>query len=318
MKNLRFIPALALILSALACGLPQSVPAPDQTTPEPDSVTPAPPTSEPPTLTPAIDTPALTFDQIANMDIYAPAYERTVTLNGGVFQSGADPSSMDYLSVVLQQTYAVGDFNADGADDIAVLIGENGGGTGVFVSLIVFLNQGGMPLQAATALIDDRPMIHSLGSVDGPIVFDGVIHGFNDPGCCPNFPVTETYRLDGDVLTLTSLASKTADGQARIVSIDAPLDGVSASGSAHLTGSVTIAPFENNLVYRIFDGMTNVELAAGPCMVSAPDLGAPGTFDIEIPLNISPTGGIIRIELQDENMADGSLLAMDSVTLNVP
>ena len=86
--------------------------------------------------------------------------------------------------------------------------------------------------------------------------------------------------------------------------------------SVPIKGTVAIAPFENNLAYRIFD-VSGIELAAGPISVSAPDLGAPGTFDAIIPLGSTLSGSIIRVEVQDISAADGSLLAMDSVELVV-
>jgi hypothetical protein len=46
-------------------------------------------------------------------------------------------------------------------------------------------------------------------------------------------------------------------------------------------------------------------------------MGAPGTFDSVIDLSAIPAGTVIRIELQDLSMADGHMLAMDSVELVV-
>jgi hypothetical protein len=77
---------------------------------------------------------------------------------------------------------------------------------------------------------------------------------------------------------------------------------------------VTIAPFENTLVYHIYD-FGGVELSAGPITVTASELGGPGTFDSTIPLGDTLSGTAIRIEVRDTSAADGSLLAMDSVVL---
>ncbi|HEU4745955.1 MAG TPA: hypothetical protein VFS61_12005, partial [Anaerolineales bacterium] len=62
---------------------------------------------------------------------------------------------------------------------------------------------------------------------------------------------------------------------------------------------------------------SGIELSAGAIMVSAPDPGAPGTFEAVIPLGNILSGAIIRLEVQDLSAADGSLLAMDSVELVV-
>ena len=56
-----------------------------------------------------------------------------------------------------------------------------------------------------------------------------------------------------------------------------------------LQGKVAIAPFENNLVYRIYD-ISGIELSAGAIPVTAPDLGAPGTFESIVPLGRALSG----------------------------
>jgi hypothetical protein len=83
-----------------------------------------------------------------------------------------------------------------------------------------------------------------------------------------------------------------------------------------IKGKVAIAPFENNLAYRIYD-VSCIELSAGPISVSATDPGTPGTFEALIPLGSVLSGALIRIEVQDLSAKDGSLLAMDSVELVV-
>lgn len=319
----KILPFTLLMLSALACSLPFEIfnPPPLATPQLPLGATSTPQLATPlPSLTPppVTDIPALTFAQVSNMDVYAPTFDRTVTLTDGQYQSGPDPLSADYLSVNLLNLYAQEDLDGDGAQDLAVLLKENGGGTGQFVSLVVFLNRGGMPVQAAYTFIDDRPIINAISITDGQINLDAVIHGFEDPGCCPAFSVIQTYRLFDTRLVLTSLVSRTPSGAERRITIEASRNGESVSGSVRLTGSVTIAPFENNLAAVIFDAQTGEQLGAFPCMVDAPDLGAPGTFDVTIPLDGIPSGRLIRIELQDQSMADGSLLAMHSVTLLVP
>jgi hypothetical protein len=83
-----------------------------------------------------------------------------------------------------------------------------------------------------------------------------------------------------------------------------------------VSGTVSIAPFENNLSYIIYD-QAGSQLAAGPVAVTAPDLGAPGTFNETIALNDIPAGTTVYLEVQDVSAADGSLLALDAVKLLV-
>ncbi len=322
----KIAPLLALIVSSLACALPFDLfnPPPLATPQPPLGASPTPllatplPSLTPPPPTPVVDTPALTLAQVASMDVYAPTYQQTVTLVNGVYDNPGDSSGQGRLYVAIQPNYALGDLDGDGLDDLAVLLAENGGGSGTFVSLVVFLNRGGLPVQTAFTLIDDRPAIRAVSIVEGQIQLDALIHAFDDPGCCPTFDVTQTYRLFENRLVLMRLVSRTPSGNARIITLDSPRDGERISGAVRLTGSVTIAPFENNLACVIFDAQTDAQLAAYPCMVNAPDLGAPGTFDVTLPLDPALSGRLIRIELQDQNMADGSLLAMTAITLQVP
>ena len=83
-----------------------------------------------------------------------------------------------------------------------------------------------------------------------------------------------------------------------------------------IKGNVTIAPFENNLSYHIFD-VGGVELSTGAVTITAKTPGGPGTFDSVIDLGGILTGAVIRIEVQDVSADDGSLLSMDSVELVV-
>jgi len=88
------------------------------------------------------------------------------------------------------------------------------------------------------------------------------------------------------------------------------------NGVVAVKGSVAIAPFENNLSYRIYD-LGGVELVAGAIPVSANEIGGPGTFDTTIVLGNVLSNTTIQIEVQDVNAEDGSLFGMDSVELVV-
>ena len=115
---------------------------------------------------------------------------------------------------------------------------------------------------------------------------------------------------------MTDYTTFTPDGKPRTITIESPANGTEVFSSVQIKGHVAIAPFENNLAYSIYD-VSGVELSAGAITVTAPDLGAPGTFDAVIPLGNILSGAVITIEVQDISAADGSLLAMDSVELVV-
>lgn len=218
-------------------------------------------------------------------------------------------------SIHLLEWMAFGDLNADGAGDAAALVAESYGGSGTFVSLVVFLNQGGQPLQVAVTPIDDRPLIHELSIEAGQVALAAAIHGFEDPMCCPTLETERHYALDGTQLILRDFSTLAADGRWRDISITSPLDGESTS-SIQVKGTVTISPFENNLGYHVFDAAGN-ELAVGPVTVTAVNPGEPGSFDAVIPLNGVSAGTMIRVEIRDLSAADGSLLALATVLLTI-
>lgn len=306
----KFVLLLAVGLLTLAACLPYPAALPPTPT-----VKPYPALAEPILPSGVTAAAGLTPTLLANAEYttrVSPDVAQTYRLRDGLYQQGVDPALPDYVRVVLLDKVATGDLNADGLDDAAVLLSENYGGTGVFVSLIAVLNQAGEPRQAAVTAVDDRPMIEAVDILDGRIVLRAVLHSLNDPGCCPTFSVARTYLLSEDELVLVRQTSRTPNGRERIVTISSPLSEAQVSGAVELRGDVTIAPFENNLVYRLYDKESNL-LAEGPVAVSAPDLGAPGTFEALIPLTDVPLGEPVRLEVIDVSMADGSVLAMDSV-----
>lgn len=270
---------------------PTEIPAPTATVPEPPPV-------------PVI--PRLTEDTLKNATYTLPVYEQTVTLQDGTYHTGEGPSQ---LSVRLLDPVVFGDLDGDNQDDAVLLLAENGGGSGVFVSLLVILNQNGQPLQSGVTLIDDRPQIQNLHLENGLITLEAVIHGTNDPGCCPNFLVSATYRW-ADTLTLVHFTSQTPDGSPRVITLAPPPDPTATP--FHLIGTVTIAPFENTLVYQLTDMAGNV-LSEGPVQVLSEEMGGPGTFDT--PLDLSTYPSPLRLTVQDLSTADGSILALDTLFL---
>lgn len=238
-----------------------------------------------------------------------------VQLNDGTFEQGT-PGAEDFISVRVTEFVAFGDLNGDGTEEAAALISENYGGTGVFVFLAVYSKENGAWVFRTSSMVDDRPHLQELSIANNEIFLDAVIHGVDEPMCCPTLRTMRHYRFVDNLLDMADYTTFTPDGQPRTITIESPVDGTEVFTSVPVKGNVAIAPFENNLVYRIVD-ISGIELSAGSLMVSAPDLGAPGTFDDILPLGNILSGAIIRLEVQDISAADGSLLAMDSVELVV-
>jgi hypothetical protein len=293
---------LILTLATLACASPFSKPASVQEA----------------TLAPTVTAPELTTDQLKNAQYRLGAREdfATVQLTDGQYQQGTDTTTMDYARVALTDFVAIGDLTGDGVAEAAAIVFENYGGTGNFAFLTIFTNVNGQPVFLYSTMIDDRPMIKSITIDNGEVHLDAVTHGFEDPACCPALPTTRRYVLANNTLRVMNYTTATTDGAKRIIEITSPANGTDATGNLQLTGTVSIAPFENNLSYFIYDEAGN-QLLGGPVMVTAPDFGAPGTFDQSISLEGIPAGTTIYLEIQDVSAADGSLLALDAVKLIV-
>ncbi len=306
---------LTLLLTFTACSFLGSTgeSSQPQNGPEPAVVTiaPSPSASELPTLP---DSAGISIDELRNAEYTLGSLDQTTTikLSDGVYQEGTEA---EFISVRMGEIVAAGDLNGDGKAEIGVPVAENYGGTGAFVFLAVYKIDKGEPVFLTSVAIDDRPILEDLSIEEGEIYLSAIVHGPNDPMCCPTRWTMRRYRLTDTGLLMNGLSTRTPTGADRIITITSPEDGAEVSGIVNVKGDITIAPFENNLVYRIYDA-GGVEIVAGPVEVSAPDLGAPGTFDRSI--DMAPfAGSSIRVVIQDINVADGSLFAMDSIILTV-
>jgi hypothetical protein len=306
---------LLLLLSILLLGCRPATPPPTQS--DPTQTTPEPVTEA--TFAPATSTSIPEeAKEILNAQYQLGATDalQVVQLTTGKFEQGTSGSA-DFISVSVTDFVAVGDLNADGTNEVAALVSENYGGSGVFVFLAAYTNENGTLTFQNSTMVDDRPQLQALSIAGGEIFLDAVIHGSDEPMCCPTLRTTRHYRLaEANQLDMTDYTTFTPDGKPRTIAIESPTNGTPVFTSVPIKGKVAIAPFENNLAYRIYD-VSGIELSAGPISVSAPDPGAVGTFDAIIPLGKVLSGALIRIEVQDLSAADGSLLAMDSVELVV-
>jgi hypothetical protein len=295
---------LILALATLACGLPAA------------SATPTPAPVQEATPTPAAS--GLTIDQLKNAQYQLGVNDShaMVQLTDGKYQQGTDATTLDFAYIALTDHIAFGDLNGDGVDEAAAMVLENFGGTGNFGMLTIYSNINGLPVFLTSVLIDDRPMINSISIDNGEVFLDAVTHGFDDGGCCPTLQTTRRYVLLNNQLHMVNYTTNTPDGRKREIEITTPADGTEASGSVQVNGNISIAPFENNLSYSVYDEAGN-QYTKGPLAVTAPDLGAPGTFSDTFTLEGIPVGTTIYIEIQDVSAADGSWFAMDAVKILV-
>jgi hypothetical protein len=264
---------------------------------------------------------ALSLDQLQNAEYRTLGlYDRniqTFRMENGLYRVGTDPAAADYVAISLIEPHAFGSLNNDELADAAVILVENYGGTGQFVQIGAVLNRAGQPIHADSFFLGDRVGVNALGIQNGEIVAALTVHGPDEPACCPSVPATIHLRLISESqLVVTRFTTRTPSGQERAINIRAPLNGSEASGSITLSGDVTIAPFENNLIYTIYDAQYQ-EIAQSYLTVDAPDMGASGTFAFTIDLAALGQTGDLYIEISDISAADGSTIALAQVYLKV-
>lgn len=271
------------------------------------------------TVNPAFlqDTPMagpINLDMLKNLEYVVQNGMKLAELVDGKYESG---TGAEYISVTMQDLFGIGDLNSDGRQDAAVILAENYGGTGTFVYLVPVFDSGGSLSASSGTFLGDRVMVNSLGIEAGTIKMEIRVHAPNDSLCCPSQEMTQDYRFySGPGLVMVNATSRTLDNSTREITIESPGQGADVGVQFQLRGKVAIAPFENTLLMNVVD-MNNMASMSNPLMVSAAEMGAPGTFDTTVDLSgLSPTpGSRYRIELVENSMADGSILCMDSVEI---
>lgn len=127
-----------------------------------------------------------------------------VRLENGEYMAPAAPGSAEQIIVRLLDKWAVGDVNGDGEPETAVILGSSSGGSGVFISLVLFAPDGGNPRELASAALGDRVMVVAIKIDNGLITVELNQHGEVDPMCCPAQRAVREFRMEGDSLTMVS------------------------------------------------------------------------------------------------------------------
>lgn len=240
--------------------------------------------------------------------------QQTVQLSNGQYEAG---QGADYVTVTVVPPVAIGDLNGDGVNDAVVVLAENYGGSGTFLSLVPVLANPEGPKPDNGATLGDRVQVQSVTIKDGVVSVSLLTQGPNDPLCCPSQAQTQTFQyMPGTGLVLMSVSSQTPDGLTRTITIVTPAAGSEVTSPMPLQGSVTVAPFENNLVVNLYDA-SGVQVSAGPLAVTTAEMGGPGTFDTTVDLAAAGLpSGMARVEVVDTSPADGSVLALAAVYVN--
>jgi len=143
----------------------------------------------------------LSVDQVKNGKYLVPGWENPdqgewVQLQNGEF-TRRNPDNPLYVNLV---KIALGRLSPNPTKDAAVIYAYNTGGSGFFMMLCAVVSDQGRAKNIARADLGDRVKINSLSIQAGKIILDMVVHGPNDPACCPTVKKVATYVLVGDKL----------------------------------------------------------------------------------------------------------------------
>jgi hypothetical protein len=177
------------------------------------------PTPEPSPSANATTAPGATLSpgDLLNAEYLIPDMNVRVELQDGVYYWVRQPGQMEkdnpaplepqenWLSRLDPDLIASGDLDGDGAEDAAVIIRSQFGGTGIFVALAVLKNDGGSPVHLATDVLGDRVVVNAIAIERGEIIVD--LLTFAPPSspqwagqCCPTELAVLRYRLEGTQL----------------------------------------------------------------------------------------------------------------------
>ncbi len=248
---------------------------------------------------------------LLNMTYKLPVSGKSVTLKDGKYENG---QGADYIFASVSQAMAFGDLNGDGLQDAAVVLAENTGGSGVFESLVVVLGSSSGLVQGPSILLGDRVQLLGMTAFKAQIALDMVVAGPNDPLCCPSQPSQRVYTLTSGGLLLTNLASTTPTKQQRAIQIANPKPLDTASAQVAISGSISIAPFENTLEYKVLDA-TGKELKTGTFTLKEVPAGSAASFDTTVEMGTLTSGEHVWLQVLDVSAADGSIIALDAVEL---
>ncbi len=281
---------VALAAVATACGAPATptpMPSPTQA-----ATRPPPPTLPPPTSTPVPPTPiptattvptvaplSLTALKSAEYTIQGPASGKAKLDNGTYKEEAANSSAQ--ITVQFNDLTANGDLNNDGAQDAAVILTAQTGGSGTFYYLYGVLNDKGTPKPSSPELLGDRIKLKSLTIQGGEILANFLTQGPKDAMTNPTLDTTRQYRLQGSALVNTTPATPTAvvPTKAPVVATAKPAATATSKAPAPPKGSIAYHKNDNGidrlLILDLDRNLTTPLIDLGP--VADLTLGGAGT-----------------------------------------
>jgi hypothetical protein len=154
---------------------------------------------------------ALTFDSLKNVKVPASWEDgQMVELTNGRYETktqaldknGKPLDFFEYYSAGLQPsttTYAVSDFDGDGANDIFATLGSSSGGTGFFIDLLAYKNVNGVAEYAGKLFLGDRIKVNQISADKNTVTVDIITQGPNEGLCCGTTRQVKKYTFDGTI-----------------------------------------------------------------------------------------------------------------------
>lgn len=269
-RNLLVLAMIALVVVACTAPLtPTPTPAPTVL----PSLTPV-PTKSAPTSTPLPPptVPPLSLDVLKNAEytIEGPASGKAKLVNG-TFKEPI-PRSTASVTVAMSDVTAVGDLNGDGAQDAAVILIANTGGSGNFYYLFGVLNDKGTPKPSAPEFLGDRIKLKALAIQGSEIVIDFMTQGPRDTMVNPTLPVTRKYKPQDGKLVSTILPTPTTVPPTKAAVVATPRPAVTATATKPPLPKGSIAFHWNDAgvdrisVFNLADNSTTPLVVSGPVM----------------------------------------------------
>ena len=122
-------------------------------------------------------------------------------LKNGFFEESVAPGSATKTKIRLGKEQVFGDVNGDNAEDAAVTLVVDPGGSGTFIFLALVINKKGTAKPIASVLLGVRIIVKSLAIQSGSVVVTMLTRERGEPMSAePKVEVTQTFKLQGDTL----------------------------------------------------------------------------------------------------------------------
>ncbi len=206
--------------------------------------------------------PSLTINQLlyAIVPNFAIEGNPMVTLNNGTLNATDYNAPQYYINLDTDSpSYTTGDFLNTGVSDIAATITYNGGGSGTFYYLVVFINNNGTPQYLTAIEMGDRITVNKISYNNGVFSADVITQGPNDAMCCGTLHQIQQYQLQNG--SLVAMSGQTTPSTNPNV---APIDNAPANNlQAPIPATPSSSSSTDNSQWIILGGLIVLVLVVG-------------------------------------------------------